>query len=114
MQNANEVVTTVVIEDFVATPGSPELNEQKGQQVEVIDVNPTGGKDWILVRLTSSDNGSCVGEGLVPTTSLKPLSSLRTSVSKLSMEADSQGKCTYPPCQLPNVVILEMGSGKSV
>ena len=77
----------LVIEDYTASNDS-ELSVSRGQQVELLDVGPSGNNDWCLVRTSPLDGRQF--EGAIPASLIKPLSNLRISSSRQSIENESK------------------------
>jgi len=75
----------VVVDDFAASNNS-ELTVHRGQQVEVIDLSP-GQPNWCYVR-TVQGEGLEQGQGLVPTSTLKPIPRLLGAGSRTSQDFD--------------------------
>lgn len=83
----------MVVDDFAASNNS-ELTVHRGQQVEVIDLSP-GQPNWCYVR-TVQGEGLEQGQGLVPTSTLKPIPRLLGAGSRTSQDFDGTGfVCFY-------------------
>ena len=84
----------LVTEDYAAATDR-ELTVSRGQQVELIDAQPSGAPagdtPYYLIRLANPDTADWASaEGLVPSSVLKQLPGLRGSGSRSSITIDSE------------------------